>query len=421
MSDEELDGLFKKSVESFEPPFDPEAWKAMEQKLDQAQVHAPRYKRNLPLLLLSLILTLLMVTQLKDENFTPADEEVAAVAQKTPQATANTPLGQPAHKAEAAAMAGAKKARPATPAEMFESATPRKPGKAEATAKPGAYKAAAVVRPSDKEAPQPALAAPAREVDDAVPSETVEIKMIDNGQPEQPMAAQQPEEAADSAALEHAAPEAVAADSNRKKKTSPFARSIRLAVIAAPDFTTVKFRNPEAISANVGVVVGVPLTNRLSLVTGMVWANKVYGAAPEDYNPGPDYWQGKKIPDAIDARCRVLDILLNLEYRLLQRNKSTLAVQAGLSSYIMLDEKYTYIYGTGYGTYEKTWEVQNQNRHWFKVQNISLSYTHHLTPSFFVGAEPYIKIPLSGVGAGNVKLTSAGIFISAGYNLSLKK
>ncbi|GAA4424562.1 hypothetical protein GCM10023188_04520 [Pontibacter saemangeumensis] len=421
MSDEELDDLFKKSVDSFEPPFDPEAWMAMEQKLDQAQVHAPWYKRLLPFLLLMLLSTLLLVTQWKDENRMPADD-TAARGMEVPPLAASTPLVQPAQKAGAADMAASREIQPATPPEEPEPVAPRRPGIARAAAKQRITQAAGTVPPGS-ETLLPVPATSAEEALDTARQESPNVYAADARQAEGFEAAQPLTAAADSTAEENilAAADSSTEKSSSVKKSSPFGTSIRVAIIAAPDFTTVKFKNPEAVSANVGMVVGVPLTDRLSLLTGMVWANKIYGAAPEDYNPGAYYWQGKKIPDAIDATCRVLDIPLNLEYRLLQRNKSALAIQAGLSSYIMLDEKYTYIYGTGYSTYEKIWEVKNENRHWFKVQNISISYTHHLSPSFFVGAEPYVKIPRSGIGAGNVKLTSAGIFISAGYNLSLKK
>jgi hypothetical protein len=433
MSDEELDNLFRKSAEGFDPPFDPEAWKAMDQKLDQVQARVPWYKRVLPLiLLLSVLLVPLLITQLKDEKTKPTQKEDAVVAVETPPATAATPLGQPAHQDETTEMAGAGEGKLAAELEgSVESPAPASlpPSTAIAASVKGEIyhteKAGLPLKhdKSQQDILLPVYTVPFRDVyiTDSLLSEAVATANGAEALPQQQTAEQPLHGMADSTARVEAAPAPVAAESSKSKKTSPFARTIRLAVLAAPDLTTVKFRNPDAVSVNAGVVVGVPLTKRLSIVTGVVWANKVYGASPEDYNPGAGYWQGKRIPDAIDARCRVLDIPLNLEYRLLQRNRSALAVQAGFSSYIMLDEEYTYIYGSGYRTYEKTWEVRNQNRHWFKVQNISLSYTHHLTPSLFIGAEPFVKIPLSGIGAGNVKLTSAGIFFTAGYTLPLRK
>lgn len=426
MSDEELDNLFRRSAENLEPPFDPEAWKAMDQKLDQAMVRLPWYRRHWPLLLIFLLLVPFSISQVIDENSTPAKDEIAAVVPETPRAAATAPQKQPAHMAENPEVAGAGEAKPGAAAEKLVTVSPAPAENAKAApgiyAKtPAVYRETAVAQPSEDKATQAAaIAAEEAELTDTTHAAALPAASQPDTEAGQHIAQQALDEATDSVLSENPAP-AVAADSSKAKTPSPFFRSIRIALLAAPDFTTVRFKNPEAVSANAGVVVGVPLTDRLSLLTGVVWANKVYGASLEDYNPGPYYWQGKAIPDDIDARCLVLDIPLNLEYRLLQRNKGTLAVQAGFSSYIMLDEKYTYIYGSGYGTYEKVWEVKNQNRHWFAVQNISLSYTRHLTPSLFVGAEPFVKIPLADIGAGNVKLTSAGVFFTAGYTLPLRK
>ncbi|WP_205502168.1 hypothetical protein [Rufibacter psychrotolerans] len=193
-----------------------------------------------------------------------------------------------------------------------------------------------------------------------------------------------------------------------------FLRSVQIAVAVAPDLTTVKFRQPEGLSANAGVLVGLPLTRRLSLVTGAVWANKKYSASPQEYS----FAGGYTSYSPIDATCAVLDLPLNLRYTVLESGKNAVAVQAGLSSYLMLREEYTS--GGGYGAYGYRYQVKNQNQHWFKVQNVSLVYTRALSPLFSVGVEPFVKVPLSGIGAGKVRLTSAGVFFSAGYTLRLK-
>lgn len=428
MSDEELDGLFRKSVERFNHPFEPEAWQAMAQKLDQAQVRAPWYKRLLPLLLLPLLPLLLLITLKTDEKPAPApDNTPAAVVAESQEAGAVLPQ-HPVAAAKKQRITGTATAGAANNA--LAQRIPPKPGQAEAALqKKQRALAEAVEPPAPGKGSQPVYAQPVKEQESYIRPKPVRLSSntasnFETLQAEQltltlPGALAE-QSVADSDNLPLPTPE-LAADSSRRKKASPFAKSLRLALVAAPDMTTVKFKNPDAISANAGIMIGLPLTNRLSLVTGAVWANKVYSATPGDYNPGADYWQGKTIPTAIEARCRVLDLPLNLEYRLLQHQKSTLALQAGLSSYIMLDEKYTYLYGSGYGTYEKVWEVRNQNKHWFKVQNISVSYTYQLMPALYIGAEPFVKIPLADIGAGNVKLSSAGVFLTAGYTLPLRK
>ena len=148
----------------------------------------------------------------------------------------------------------------------------------------------------------------------------------------------------------------------------------------------------------------------------MIKARKVYDAEPGDYGD-KYYWYNRHKPDAISAVCQVLDIPVNIGYNIRQKGKSVLTVQTGLSSYLMQREKYAYEYLPygGRNGYTSNYEVANKNRHLFSIYNLSGYYGRSLTPSVLVGVEPFVKVPLAGVGAGKVKLASAGIFFSLSY------
>lgn len=47
LTDDQLDGLFRKSAEEFEPPYDPAAWEAMKDQLDDRD-RAAFWKKWLP-------------------------------------------------------------------------------------------------------------------------------------------------------------------------------------------------------------------------------------------------------------------------------------------------------------------------------------------------------------------------------------
>ncbi|MDB5263797.1 MAG: hypothetical protein JWQ14_3080 [Adhaeribacter sp.] len=201
-----------------------------------------------------------------------------------------------------------------------------------------------------------------------------------------------------------------------KKRKALALNRFTFSLLAAPDLSTVGFANPGSISTNAGITLGYSLNNKWSLTTGIIKARKIYAAKPEDYG-NKEYWYNRHQPDAIAAVCRVLDIPVNIGYKIRQKEKSVITLQTGLSSYLMLNEKYTYKYlpygsGTGYTSYA---EVKNKNRHLFNIYNLSGSYQRLLTPSVLVGIEPFVKVPLAGVGAGKIKLTSAGVFFSLSY------
>jgi hypothetical protein len=395
MSDEELDKLFRKSAEHYEPPFDEEAWKAMDRKLDGAQGGWLGIKRMLPVVLLPLLVTVAVIWR-TGTNSEPATNSMPVTEERSAARPAADRVGE---------IWSAQ--RQAEGDEHLPAPEPDVPAALYPAVQTGSGAASPLISASGSERlDRPAARAAAMQE----PLQTVETVM-----PSVPRLAV-PQSVAGIARQQVA--RAIPADSGQAEARGEqvFLQGIRVALVVAPDITTVRFKDPDAVSANAGVLFSVPITKRLSLVSGAVWANKRYNATPADYAPSPDYWDGRRLPDVIAAQCRVLDIPVNLQYQVLGWGKNMLSVQAGLSSYLMLNEEYTYTYQySGREPYSKTLEFSNENRHWFGIQNVSVGYTHQLSPAFSIGAEPFVKIPLASIGEGRVKLTSAGVFFTAGF------
>ena len=77
-----------------------------------------------------------------------------------------------------------------------------------------------------------------------------------------------------------------------------------------------------------------------------------------------------------------------------------------------------------YGKFHHTKQIKNyknENSHIFSVLNLSGGYQHHLSDRVSVMGEPYVKIPVSGVGYGKVKLNSAGVLFTVSVRPFLKK
>ena len=83
----------------------------------------------------------------------------------------------------------------------------------------------------------------------------------------------------------------------------------------------------------------------------------------------------------------------------------------------MKKESYDYEYSYNYGpTTNKDWEISNQNSHYFSIGNLSVGYERKINKKISFQVEPFIKLPLAGVGYGKVKLLSSGVFLSLKYN-----
>jgi hypothetical protein len=190
-----------------------------------------------------------------------------------------------------------------------------------------------------------------------------------------------------------------------------------LSFVISPDISTVRLSDLTKPGTNVGVLLSYRVSRRFSVSTGLIRSAKVYDAYIGDYNPPPGQWTYYVEPVEIKASCIVLDIPVNIRYNFLMKQHYNLYVTAGLSSYLMKSEKYRYIYDVDDTYLRKSWEVVNENKHYFKVYNLSAGYERKLSKRFSAGAEPFVKIPGAGVGFGKIHLWTAGLFVSANYKL----
>ena len=188
-------------------------------------------------------------------------------------------------------------------------------------------------------------------------------------------------------------------------------------LVAAPDVSTVNFADVQSPLPNVGVTLEYRLTDRLRFTTGLLRSTKHYTARREDYDWGP-YASRVYQRDFrnVEGNCTVLDVPLNLRCDVLLRPRYRLFGSAGVSSYFMQREAYSYAWADNSGTYLWRRDAVNENRHLLSILNLSAGYERSLSARWSLQAEPYVKLPLGGVGAGNVRLTSAGVFVGVKYD-----
>jgi hypothetical protein len=167
----------------------------------------------------------------------------------------------------------------------------------------------------------------------------------------------------------------------------------------------------------IGVTGEYRISSNFSVSGGLIASNVRYLAGSGEYNP-PGYWNEGVLPDETTAVCLILDIPLNLKYNVYNFERSRIFATAGLSSYIMLNEDYRFRYDeAGYGL-EESISIRNGTHHLFSNAGFSVGYELDLHPNWSVRAEPFIRLPVRGVGWGDVNLYSMGSFISLNYRFS---
>ena len=185
----------------------------------------------------------------------------------------------------------------------------------------------------------------------------------------------------------------------------------------APDISMVGFSATTKPGTNFAAIVEFQLNGRWSIQSGIGFSKKNYQAAGTDYNPPEGFWYYGVIPDNTEATCEVLEIPINARYYFNPTNRNRLFASTGLSSYLMLSEDYYYQYEKYNPHLVKSWSVRNENQHYFGIYNLSAGYQWKVSERWFLEVEPFIKIPLKGVGFGKVDLWSTGSWFAVKYNL----
>ena len=206
--------------------------------------------------------------------------------------------------------------------------------------------------------------------------------------------------------------EKIPAAKEEQKKKNAFANNFALTFSAGADVSYIEIGSAGKLQPFYGAGISYTIGKHLRLNTGFNVSKKKYTAEPYQYK----FSGGTVNPNLkkIDADCNVYEIPLNVYYNFKTVKNHNWFAGTGISSYLMKKETYDYIYITPSGqTYNYIHTETNQNKHYFSVLTLSGGYQYKLNNRFSFIAEPYLKIPLGGVGAGKVKLNSAGIMFTA--------
>ena len=202
-------------------------------------------------------------------------------------------------------------------------------------------------------------------------------------------------------------------------KSNKRAIPMSLSISAGPEFNSASSVIGGSPGFSAGLAFGFGVTNRLSLRTGIQYSMKAYHANNYAYKFASERIQG--LVSDVDATCAVLEIPLQVSYRISENYKRSIDVNAGISSYFMLKEDYTFKYTPASGIQDRLVERKNENQHYLSVVDLSATYFIKLKKEGVkLGFEPFVKIPLAGVGEGKVKLKSSGISLRLRYDLDKK-
>jgi hypothetical protein len=196
------------------------------------------------------------------------------------------------------------------------------------------------------------------------------------------------------------------------KISKSFRNNFAIDFSAGPDVSSVGFDKTGKIAINYGAGISYGLSARFTLHTGFFVAQKIYSADKYQYHMPPGGYNADYLY-SIGADCKVYEIPITVSYNFGKTKNHQWFASAGLSSYLMKKESYDYFYKYPSGnTYTKSWSISNENQNYFSVLDLSAGYQYLFSKRAALLIEPYLKLPVSGVGAGKVKLNSGGVLFT---------
>ncbi len=199
-------------------------------------------------------------------------------------------------------------------------------------------------------------------------------------------------------------------------------KGLSFGLIAGVDKSTVKFRYSSGAGINIGVLAGYHFNDKWSIHTGAIYTQKNYKLDGADFTAPKGSWPSYYKLDNVEGYCRMWEVPLMARYTISHSNKNSFFFSTGLSSYFMTSENYDYYYYNNSGQLiMRNMAYNSTDTHILSILHLSAGFENRISKSLSLQVEPYAKIPLAGVGLGNIRLSSFGLNFSIQQRQPSKK
>jgi Outer membrane protein beta-barrel domain len=211
----------------------------------------------------------------------------------------------------------------------------------------------------------------------------------------------------------HQIEDQIATETSHMKKRPVRRTAMYWGIVAGPLFDEVKNQGLKKTGFSAGIIAGFQFKNNLSLETGLLYAKKPY------FSTGK-YFRMDKISSnmppgmemlSLEGKNSILEIPLKMKYDLLNRNKNNFFLSAGITSYINTHEKNNYLVLINGTQQTMVSSYKNKSRSLAATVDISAGYEHKIGKLNRIRIEPYLQIPLRGMGVGSMPMMSSGLRI----------
>ncbi len=171
-----------------------------------------------------------------------------------------------------------------------------------------------------------------------------------------------------------------------------------------------------SIDYNIGLRTSFYLGNKLGINVGASYLTDVFEAPGMDYKSSQDFWKVSGAPGApitTQAKSSMIELSTGISYAFNGVHNKGVTVGANVISNFMIKEDYEYLYPNENDNFNSSWIMANNT--WLNAVDLNASYRFKLGDDWLLESGPYFKVPLNGIGHGNMKLSTFGIRVSVGF------
>jgi hypothetical protein len=200
-------------------------------------------------------------------------------------------------------------------------------------------------------------------------------------------------------------------------------RPLQIGFSIAPDFASVNDLAGDRPGSSFGLTLDYQIVNKLYIGTGFLYSRKNYTATAQDYHVPFGYYQMNNMHevDFVKGSFEFMEIPLNLRYDFSVAGNTSFFASGGMSSYFLTRENCNYFYQLFGRETSRGFNYQNNGTHLFSSVNLSIGVETGLSNDFSLLVAPYVKLPSSGIGFGQVEMSSVGINIALKYAPVLRR
>lgn len=198
------------------------------------------------------------------------------------------------------------------------------------------------------------------------------------------------------------------AEKNKPKDKPKNKPSLYYGIAAGAALNEVKGQPMTKAGLTAGVILGVQLNKKTAIETGVQVSQKKYYSDGKYFKPKAGSMPANMSVNSLRSTSTVIEIPVAVKYNF-SKKKNTLYAKAGVSSYIMTKEanKYQAVVS---GQQQQINSTYKDNHSYFASDiRISAGYQHTVGKKLNIRVEPFIQIPLKGIGVGNMPVTSTGL------------